>query len=62
MAPRYPAIPESSTDTNSLRRADEAMKETLEIMLGTRGDRGLSMVSWQDLVDLGLILPTQIPR
>lgn len=62
MAPRYPAIPESSTDPNSLRRSDDAMKEVLEILIGTRGNRSLSVVTWQDLVDLGIIVPTQIPR
>lgn len=62
MAPRYPSIPEPSTDTEALRRADLAIKETLEVITGTRGNRGDSMVTWQDLVDLGFIVPTQIPK
>lgn len=62
MALRYPPIPEPSTDTEALRRADLAIKETLEIMTGTRGNRADSVVTWQDLVDLGIIVPTQVPK
>jgi len=61
-APRYPSIPEPSTDVEALRKADLAIKETLEIMTGVRGNRANSVVTFQDLVDFGLILPTQIPK
>jgi hypothetical protein len=59
---RYPSIPEPSLEPEALRRSDLAIKETLEIMTGTRGNRLHSVVTWQDLLDLGLILPTQVPR
>jgi len=58
---RYPPIPDPSLDPEALRRSDIAIKETLEIMTGQRGNRGDSCVTWQDLVDLGIVLPTQIP-
>lgn len=61
-APRYPPIPDPSLEPEALRRADIAIKETLEIMSGTRGNRADSIVTWQDLLDLGLIVPGQIPR
>lgn len=59
---RYPPIPDPSTDPEALRRSDLAMKETLEIMTGVRGNRFDSAVTWQDLVDLGIIVPTQVPK
>lgn len=59
---RYPPIPDSSTDPEALRRTDLALKETLEIMTGVRGNRGDACVTWQDLVDLGFIVPTQVPK
>ncbi len=62
MAPRYPPIPPSSTDPEALRKTDIALKETLEIITGQRGNRLDSMVTWQDLIDLGLALPTQVPK
>jgi hypothetical protein len=61
MAPRYPPVPEPSTDLVSLRSTALALKETAEILTGNRGNRSLSVVTWQDLVDLGLILPSQVP-
>ena len=59
---RYPPIPEPSTDTEALRRADMAIKETLEIMNGVRGNRFDAVVTWQDLVNLGIIVPEQVPK
>ena len=61
MAVKYPPIPTPNTDPEALRRADLALKETIEIMTGQRGNPGDAMVTWQDLVNLGLIVPTQIP-
>ncbi len=61
MAPRYPAIPEPTVDPKALMASALALKETVEIATGTRGDRAISTVTWQDLVDLQLILPNQIP-
>lgn len=61
MAPRYPAIPEPAADVVALHKSVTALKETVEISTGTRGNRALSAVTWQDLVDLQLILPSQVP-
>lgn len=61
MAPRYPSIPDPAADAVALRATALALKETVEISTGTRGDRSLSAVTWQDLVDLQLILPSQVP-
>ena len=61
MALRYPPLPEPSIDPEALRRSNLAVKETLEIMTGVRGNRADSVVTWQDLVDLGFIVPTQVP-
>lgn len=61
-AQRYPSIPNPSLDPEALRRADIAIKETLEIMTGVRGNRNDSIVTWQDLIDLGFIVPTQVPK
>jgi hypothetical protein len=59
---RYPSIPKPAADLVALSRAGEAMKETLEILTQQRGDKRHSAVTWQDLVDLGLILPSQVPQ
>lgn len=57
----YNAIPDldgsEATDDMALR----AMKENLEILTGQRGSRLASAVTWQDLVDLGLITADQVP-
>lgn len=59
---KYPPIPEPTTDPAALRQTGLALKESVETLTGTRGNRELSAVSWGDLVDLGLILPSQVPR
>lgn len=59
---KYPSIPKPSADIVALSRAGDAMKETLEILTQQRGNKENSAVTWKDLVDLGLILPTQVPR
>jgi hypothetical protein len=61
MAVRYPSIPNPTADVTALRSSGIAMKETLEILTQQRGNPLMSAVTWQDLVDLGLILPTQVP-
>ena len=61
MAPRYPSIPEPAANVSALYSSALALKENAEITTGLRGDRALSAVTWQDLVDLQLILPSQIP-
>lgn len=61
MALSYPPIPLPGVEPEALRETSLALKETAEILTGVRGDRGLSAVTWNDLVTLGLILPSQIP-
>lgn len=61
MTIKYPAVPAPAADVVSLRNSAHALKETVEILTQQRGDRALAAVTWQDLVDLKLILPSQIP-
>jgi hypothetical protein len=61
MAARYPPIPDPSADPVALRSTALALKETAEILTRQRGDRAKSAVTWDDLVELGLILPSQVP-
>lgn len=59
---RYPAIREPAADIEALRRTAMDVKETLEIMDSQRGNRFDGVVTWQDLIDLGFIIPEQVPR
>lgn len=61
MATKYPAIPNPAAEVHSLRSSAIALKETVEILTQQRGNRGGAAVTWQDLVNLGLILPSQVP-
>lgn len=61
MAIKYPTIPDSTTDPAALRATDLALKETIEILTGQRGNQLYAAVTWGDLVNLGLILPSQVP-
>jgi hypothetical protein len=58
---KYPGIPDPSTDPTALRSTAMAMKETIEVLTAQRGNRANAAVTWQDLVDLRLITPAQIP-
>ena len=62
MPAKYPAIPAPQADVVALRQTTEALKETAELLTLQRGDHLLGAVTWQDLIDLGLILSTQVPR
>lgn len=62
MAQKYPAIPDPITNVASLREVALALKEGQEIITRQRGDRTLSAVTWQDLLALGLIKASQLPR
>lgn len=62
MAQKYPAIPEPFAEINSVRSTSAALKEAVEILTQQRGSRANSAVTWQDLVNLGLIQPSQVPR
>jgi hypothetical protein len=58
---RYPAIPEPSLTPESQRESIMAMKQTLEILEGVKGSKLASVVTYQNLLDLGLITLKQVP-
>ena len=58
---KYPAIPPPTNNHDSLRGSVDALKQGFEILTGQRKNRANSAVTWQDLVDLGLIQASQIP-
>jgi hypothetical protein len=58
---KVPAISEPTTEPESLRQAALQLKEGVEILSGQRGTKLNAAVTWQDLVNLGLILPSQVP-
>lgn len=61
--PKFPGIPEPSADPEALLNTVQALKQAVETTLGQRrGSRVTSGVTWQDLIDLGLIEPDQVPR
>ena len=61
MVAKYPPIPEPAADLVALRSSALALKEVTEILTQQRGVRSHSAVTWDDLLALGLILPSQIP-
>lgn len=58
---KYPAIPEPMSDLQSLRQSVVALKQVIEILLRQRGAKIDGAVTWQDLVDLGLITSDKVP-
>jgi hypothetical protein len=64
MSKRRPqeTIPVPYEDVRSLRSTVMAMKERVEVISGQRGTDMLgSAVTWEDLVSLKLIKPSQVP-
>ncbi len=61
MTIRYPSVPSPTLDVASLREAVAALKEVVEILTQQRGLPANSAVTWQDLVNLGIITSSQIP-
>lgn len=58
---KIPAIPEASQDVRSLQAAVLALKEAVEILSGQR--RGVSaLVKWDDLVRLGIVDRSDVPK
>lgn len=59
-----PAIPEPSHAIGDLYQAVLALKQAVEILTKQRGParKADAAVTWQDLVDLGLIDADQIPK
>lgn len=59
--PKYPAITEPTTDPSSLRDSVLNLKEATEMLTRQRGDPAASVITWADLVNLGIITKDQIP-
>ena len=58
---KYPAIPEATQDPRSMKATVDALKESVELLTGQR--RGLPrVVTWEDLVRLGLVSPEDVPK
>lgn len=64
MSKRRPqaTIPEPYQTLESLRATAMGTKELVETLAGQRGQAYDAAVTWQDLLNLGLIKPEQIPR
>lgn len=62
MAQKYPAIPDPAANLDNLRDTALALKEGQEILTRQRGNRSLSAVTWEDLLRLGLVTVSQIPK
>jgi hypothetical protein len=62
MAQKYPAISDPTTEAASLRDAVISAKQAIEIITNQRGDPQNSMVSWGQLVKLGLVKATAVPK
>ena len=58
---KYPAIPEPTTDPVSLRDTALAAKQAFEMLSRQRGNIRNAAVTWQDLVDQGLITAAKVP-
>lgn len=59
---RLPGIPDPARSVDGMFETVTTMKQAVETLAGQRrGSRGESAVTWQDLVDLGLIEVLQIP-
>lgn len=57
----YKAIPDPQATPQSLRESVLALKETVEVLTRQRRPIAAGAVTWQDLVDLGLIKMSQVP-
>ena len=60
--PLQVTIPSPIAETHSLHSAVVALKELTEGLAGHRGTLSDIAVTWQDLIDLGLIVKEQVPR
>ena len=60
---KLPQIPSPlQIEDDKTRKAIVAIKEIVEVREGRLGDNADNMVTFQDLVDLGLITESQIPK
>lgn len=61
--PKFPGIPEPTTEPSTMLTTVQAIKQALEVILGQRrGSRRNSAVTWDDLVRLGIVEEGQVPR
>ena len=60
--PKYPAINEPTVGSASLRESVLNLKEGVEMLTRQRGDPIASAVTWADLVALGLIQASDVPK
>jgi len=51
----YASIPEPQPDPDSLRAVSQAIKNNVEVLTGQRVPKAASAVTFQDLVDIGLL-------
>lgn len=62
MTSRYhSAVPEPTEDPKSIHETVMALKQNVEVLTQQRKPKSASAVTWQDLLDLELITPDQIP-
>lgn len=57
----YGAIPEPMPNLESMRASITALKQAIEILTRQRKPITAGAVTWQDLLDLDLITPDQVP-
>jgi hypothetical protein len=55
-------IPEPYESLKSLHSTAVATKELVEMLAGQRGQAYDAAVTWNDLLNLGLIKPEQVPQ
>jgi hypothetical protein len=58
--PHIPAV--SQIEDGNTKKALTAIKEIIEVREGRLGENSDNAVTFQDLVDLGLITKSQIPK
>jgi hypothetical protein len=59
---KYVTIFEPTADPENLRQTVAQLKEIVEVLIRQRRPIDHAAVTWQDLVDLELIVPDQKPR
>jgi hypothetical protein len=62
MTVKAPQIPSIHALDTSVKVVLSPIKELLELREGRLGEKTNMNVTWQDLVDLGLITSDQVPR
>jgi hypothetical protein len=58
----YPSIPNPTSAPNGTIDSVLAVKQTIEILTNVSGDVLDSAVTWRQLVALGVIAPTAVPK